>query len=213
MTKNCVTFHYLYNPCRFMNNLRQHKATLQRYLLENTSLGHRDAQALIDRFQYRVLQEKDIFQEAGMPVKSIGFLSEGVLARYTVNNKGQATICQFVNEQRFFADVTGFYNNTVSGSTIKALTRCHLLTFPVDELYELRENDPVLMPIITEICTRNLVEIVKMQELFRCGTVTGHYQELMTRYPRLIKQVQLQYIASYLNITQQSLSRIRKLKH
>ena len=84
-----------------MNNSCHYKATFQRSLPENTSLGHRDAQA----------HGKDISREAGMPAK-------GVLPRYTINNKKRETICPFVNEQHFFANLTGFYNYTVSERTI-----------------------------------------------------------------------------------------------
>lgn len=181
-----------------------------RFFLENTPLIQAEATDLIDRFEPVYLKENDYFLKAGMPVRRIGYLDKGILCRYIIDGKGNDAVLQFISEGHFFTDLDGFFRKQASGTYIRAITPCQLLTLSLCELETLRQNQPKFDAIIYRISMQNLYERIKSEHFIRRGNSTEKYRYFVTHFPHLAQQVPLKYIASYLCITQQSLSRIRR---
>ena len=183
-----------------------------RFLMKNTPLTQTEATDLINLFEPVYLKENDYFLKVGMPVRKIGFLAGGILRRFIIDEKGNELIQQFIIEDHFFTDLDGFYLKKPSGASIQSVTPCQLFTFSIRELETLKEQWPQLKPIIAQISVQNFLEWIKMEDFLRTGTATEKYKSFVIRFPHLAQQVPLKYIASYLRITQQSLSRIRRQK-
>jgi len=89
------------------------------------------------------------------------------------------------------------------------LEYCTLYQLKIDDLRQLFETDIHIANWGRKLAEK---ELVKTEELFisrQFRTASQRYEELLTKQPEIIKRVQLGYIASYLGITQVSLSRIR----
>lgn len=183
-----------------------------RFLVKNTPLTQTEASDLITRFEPVCLKEDDYFLKVGMPVHKIGFLAGGILRRFIIDGKGNEVIQQFITEEHFFTDLDGFYDQKPSGAYIQTVTPCQLFTLSISELETLKEEQPQLKLVIAQIGEQNLLERIKMEDLLRTGSATEKYKSFITRFPHLAQQVPLKHIASYLGITQQSLSRIRRQK-
>jgi len=183
-----------------------------RYLVRNTPLTQREATDLIACCESVSLNKNDYFLKAGMPVNKVGYLAEGILHRFLIDEKGKEVSLQFIFEEHFFTDLDGFYHQLPSGNYIQAIKPSLLLILPISELETLQEEMPRLKPIINEIKQQHLLERIHMEVAMRIGTAADQYKHLISHYPHLIQQVPLKYLASYLRITQQSLSRIRRKK-
>lgn len=181
-----------------------------RYLQEITSLGQADTARLISRCTQVSLLKNNYFLKTGDPVTKVGYLAKGIIRQFIIDKKGTEIISQFISEGHFFTDRNGFYERKSSGSSMQALTDCQLLVLSISELDRLKEEIPLLKTVVAQISEQSLREQIKTEEFLRMGTATEQYQHFMTNYPHLVKQVPLKYIASYLRITPQSLSRIRK---
>lgn len=190
----------------------QSTESLVRFLLKNTPLTQAEAEVLTTRFEPVCLKENDYFLKAGMPVRKIGYLSHGILRQFNIDGKGNENIQQFIPETHFFTDLDGFYKQEVSASYIQAVIPCRLLTLSIAELETLRRTNPKMEPIISNIGMQHLLERVQTDTFLRTGTSTEQYRYFMTHFPNVARQVPLKYVASYLRITQQSLSRIRRQK-
>jgi len=183
-----------------------------RFFVKNTPLSEVEAEAISTRLKPVSLKEDDYFLKAGMPVHKIGFLAGGILRRFTIDGKGNEIIQQFITEDHFFTDLDGYYEQKPSGAYIQAITPCQLMILSMGELETLKEEQPQLKLIIAQISEKNLLERIKMEDLLRTGTAVEKYKSLIIHSPYLAQKVSLKYIASYLGITQQSLSRIRRKK-
>jgi CRP-like cAMP-binding protein len=181
-----------------------------RFLLKNTPLTSAESADLITRFEAVNLKENDYFLKVGMPVNKIGFLAGGILRRYTIDEKGNELIRQFITEDHFFTDLDGFFREKPSGDNIQSVTPCCLFILSINELVTLQEEHPRLKPIINQISIQNLYERVKTDDFLRPGTSIEKYNRFITHFPHLAQRLSLKHIASYLHITQQSLSRIRR---
>ena len=134
---------------------------------------------------------------------------EGVIRGCYYNNKGEEITRCFVSEKSLVVDYINFQANAASSEYLQACTDCKLVVFS-------RQNWEELSRIIVDWDTiKNKMVHLCMYYKSRKGPVisqdaTTRYLEFLENYPSLINRIPLAYIASYLGVTQQSLSRIRK---
>ena len=103
-----------------------------------------------------------------------------------------------------------FYDNKPATSGVQAVTDAPLLTIDRNGRNRLSERVPTLFLPTKSLTEMTLMNKVKDNDFMYFGTARQRYDEFVRRYPDLALAVPLQYIASYLQITPQSLSRIRK---
>jgi hypothetical protein len=107
------------------------------------------------------------------------------------------------------ADYVNLEANASSSEYLQACTNCKLLVFSKQNWEELSQT------IVGWDNIENKMVQICMFQKSRKGPVisqdaTTRYLEFMENYPLLVNRIPLAYIASYLGVTQQSLSRIRK---
>lgn len=112
----------------------------------------------------------------------------------------------------FFGDYSSLISNNHSPLELRSLTRCQYLSFPFTRLLETYAQLPSQ---IAEAIGRQSAEhlyILKQQELIELKTLSAaeRYTNLLEKQPEIFQQIPLKYIASYLGMTAESLSRIRK---
>ncbi|UOQ54931.1 Crp/Fnr family transcriptional regulator [Hymenobacter cellulosivorans] len=141
----------------------------------------------------------------------LGFVSTGVCRLYLVGREPEeeATRC-FIRPHQFILDLESFHSNQPTQVGIQALTACELLLLDRRTWQQLVVESPklfILSKLLTEVA---LLNNLKDSDFLHFGTAKQKYQEFVKRYPDLVLSVPQHYIASYLGITPQSLSRIRK---
>ena len=155
------------------------------------------------------LQKDQYFSEAGKIPRQVGFVVEGVIRGSYYNKDGEDITRCFMSEYSLVVDYVHFETNTVSSEYLQACTDCRLIVFSKqhwDELAQIIVGWDNIKNKMVQLC---------MYQKSRKGPVisqdaTTRYLEFMENYPSLINRIPLTYIASYLGVTQQSLSRIRK---
>lgn len=140
--------------------------------------------------------------------KNIYFIKKGIARTFSTIDDNEITF-SFGKEGDTIASLKSYIVNQQGYENIELLEDC--------QLYEL--NTKSLQTLFSEnIEIANWgrkfaeIELIKAEERLisrQFGTATERYTELLKNYPDLIQRVQLGYIASYLGITQVSLSRIR----
>ena len=90
------------------------------------------------------------------------------------------------------------------------MTCCKLIVFSNCDWKEILLEIPVLEQVVQEINRQALLVKLKRVSPLIAQDATTRYLEFLQKYPTLVNRIPLSYIASYLGITQQSLSRIRK---
>lgn len=155
------------------------------------------------------LKKEAYFSEAGIIPRQVGFITEGIIRGCYYNNKGDEITRCFVGKDSLVVDYVNFEANTASSEYLQACTDCKLIVFSKADWEELSHT------IVGWDNIKNKMVQKCMYQKSRKGPVisqdaTTRYQEFMENYPSLTNRVPLAYIASYLGITQQSFSRIRK---
>ncbi|MEM8509634.1 MAG: Crp/Fnr family transcriptional regulator [Bacteroidota bacterium] len=149
------------------------------------------------------------WEKEGKIAAHLGFVNTGILRKY-VQKEGNEFIERFYVSGDFLGDYESFKFNSFSSSNVEVVAACELLTLPferLDCLMGLSKNIDLLA---------QYVKHKKMQELNRRYTSLlrdspeERYQGLLVKNPDLIKNVPQYYIAQYLGVTPETLSRIKK---
>jgi CRP-like cAMP-binding protein len=165
--------------------------------------------AFADILQEKTLKKKDMLLESGQVCNFIGFINFGVIREYAFENGKESTV-DFVTENQFIVDFQSFIRGVPSRQYLEALTDTNLLVFKKDDINAIYDKYK-----IWERFGRLIIEQVfcNMEEKRKKIIATTHeeqYREFSSDYPKVVQQVPQYYIASYLGVTPEHLSRIRK---
>jgi CRP-like cAMP-binding protein len=165
--------------------------------------------AFADILHEKTLKKKDMLLEGGQICNSIGFINSGVIREYAFENGKESTV-DFVAENQFIVDFKSFIRGVPSKQYLEALTDTELVIFKKDAITSIYDKYK-----IWERFGRLIIEQVfcSMEEKRKNIIATSHeeqYRNFASAYPKVVQQVPQYYIASYLGLTPEHLSRIRK---
>jgi len=161
-------------------------------------------------FCAKELQAGMDFLAFGKIANEIGFIDNGIIRAYSVNEKGEEYTNYFFQENQFIVDLESYYDRKPSTHPYQALVSSRILYVKRQDWEKLTKTIPQLFILTKSLSEAVLLNKLKDNDFLNFGTATEKYLEFMKRYPLLALAVPQQYIASYLKITPQSLSRIRK---
>ncbi|MCR8558981.1 Crp/Fnr family transcriptional regulator [Mucilaginibacter sp. BJC16-A38] len=161
-------------------------------------------------FEVKVLKAGEHFYKPGDIADKLGFVDSGVVRVYIPGNELEEATKYFMRKNQFLMEFESFYDNNPAPSGIQAVTEARLLTINRNGWNRLTEEVPKLFLLTKMLTEAALINKIRDNEFLSFGTARQKYDEFVKRYPDLALSVPLQYIASYLQITPQSLSRIRK---
>ena len=176
------------------------------YILQFGDLNRQQLDLISSKAKEVELKKDDYFAEAGKVLKQVGFIREGILRICYYNNKGEEITKIFMEENHLLYNL----KNAPSTEYIQAATDCKLLVFSNKDWQEISDTIIAWNSIIQKLTNKALVKKLQRVSPLVSQDATTRYLEFMEKYPTMANRIPLSYIASYLGITQQSLSRIRK---
>lgn len=138
------------------------------------------------------------------------FVVKGCLRKYYIDENGHEVIIQFAVEDSWISDISfSIYENQPSQVFIETIEDCELLTFTPEAKEALFLRAPRFERAFRILMQRNLA--VTQNRLFCTITRRGveKYQDFLAKYPTIPQRVPQHYIASYLGITPEFLSKVR----
>lgn len=182
---------------------------LIKYILQFGSLNSRQIDLLTSKATEVILKKDEYFSEAGMIPRQVGFVVEGIMRGCYYNNKGEEITRCFIPENNLTVDYMNFEANTASSEYLQASTDCKLIVFSKSNWDELSYTIAGWESIKNKMVQQCMFHKSRKGPVISQDATT-RYLEFMQNYPSLINRIPLAYIASYLGVTQQSLSRIRR---
>lgn len=157
------------------------------------------------------LKKGESFLTSGHISNRVGFLEKGVLrVFYLSNDKEHTSYFNVENRNPFVAAFTSFIQQEPSHEGIVALEDCTIHTLPYSILQELYSTFPDMERLGRILAEQNyLLAIERIQEL-QHQQADYKYNKFLHLYPGLINRIPHHYISSYLGVTPESLSRVRK---
>lgn len=180
------------------------------YLQLLRNIPKEDENIITSYFEHKTFKEDDILFKEGKICRELFFVIEGVIRIVSVNDKAIELTHFFCRENQFCTILQSFTDETPATAGIQAACDAEVLVITKSRLLELYKQLPYMKEIIDELNQLRLIEKVNIRNTFLGEDAEGKYRLFVVQNPDIALRVSLKDIASYLGITPQSLSRIRK---
>jgi len=156
------------------------------------------------------LAKGEYFIKEGSVCRKLAFVSSGLVRTYYHSSEGeQITYCFFFAGQMLTA-----YSSLITGEAtsenLEALVDTELFVLSQATLEKLVGSDTRWLLLTKIIAEQQYIELEQRIFLLQKEKAEKRYADLLARYPEYLQHIPLQYLASYLGITQRHLSRLRK---
>jgi CRP-like cAMP-binding protein len=159
----------------------------------------------------RAIKKKDILVREGESCNTICFYNEGCFRFFYTDESGREITSDFSFGPGFITSYTSFLTGQKSHINVQSMYDTNLLEIEKGRLYNLYENYHHIERIGRLMAERTLIDYEKHLFMILNQPAEFRYKILLENNPKYIREIPLQYIASYLGITQETLSRIRRL--
>lgn len=157
----------------------------------------------------RIRKKQFILQE-GDVCKHITFVTSGCLRAYTVDHRGEEHVIQFAIEDWWISDLQSFLTGKPAHYNIDALEDSDILLLEKQAREKMMATVPKVERYFRLVQEANYVATHRRIEETLSASAEERYLDFIRTYPSLFHRIPQNQIASYLGITPQSLSRIRK---
>lgn len=180
------------------------------YLLRFGKLDKQQMDFIVGKTKLLELHKDAYFSEAGKVPSQVGFVLEGVFRFSYYNENGDDVTHFFIDEYGFVTDYPNFEQRAAATEYIQAVTDCRLLVISRRDWEDIADTINGWEKIETQIVRKCLMDTIERRSPLIYEDATTRYRSFMEKFPGLVNRIPLSYIASYMGIKQQSLSRIRK---
>jgi CRP-like cAMP-binding protein len=156
------------------------------------------------------LSKDEFYIREGDVGKNAAFLVSGILRSFYTSDAGdQFTYCiTFPNN--FTSAYSSFITGLSTEENIQAITKVELLVFEKDKIIQLATDNNQWTHFLKWFAEQQYIELEKRIFQLHKYNASQRYAALLKNHPELLQHIPLQYLASYLGVTQRHLSRIRK---
>lgn len=169
-----------------------------------------DLDAIVRQFDIREVAKNRFLLKEGDRCDFWGFVDTGLVRVYSYTDAGEEYTNGFVREEGFITEFMSFYTQSKSFENFVALEDTKLIYVNFATLQKLYEDFPAFDKFV-RISMEKRIAGLKERILYRVRLdAQKRYLHFVTTQPELVKRVPLKYIASYLSITDSTLSRIRR---
>ena len=181
-------------------------------LLDSFYHLHQDTKvALSEHIQIKSYKSGEAILSQGNTNKYLYFLQKGLVRAFYYKDNKELTSWIF-SENTLFISVYSFLTQTPSNETIEAIEDTTVLCISHSKLQELYDSYLDLNVIGRKLTEMYYVQMAERTTNLRMVSSKARYENFIKDYPNLINRIPLGYIASYLGMSQETLSRIRSQK-
>ncbi len=173
-------------------------------------LNAAEKEELASRVKERKLKRKEFFLREGQVCHHYGFVCEGCFKTYSVDHTGKEHNLQFAAENDWIADIASFYSDKPSKLFIETLEPSQILLIEKNDLLYFYRHYPKFVRYFKVIFENKFVEMQNRVLQNISSTAEERYLTFLEQYPGLSNRIPSIQIASYLGITPEFLSKVRK---
>ena len=177
---------------------------------KEVAISQQQAVYIQSLFQRRHYKRGAVLLPSGQVANELFFVVEGALRQFYVNEAGDERTCNFTFENEFVTDLESFSQQTTSPSSIKALINTTCLCIRCEDLKILLKDAPEIAEFFRIFVERIAAKSMRRTKSLLYASPEKHFLELIEEQPWIFQRVPQLYIAQYLGIAPESLSRIKK---
>ncbi len=193
-----------------MNELRIKAPGLIKTLVEEGNFSDEEIDTYLSFSISKCIKKKEHILMAGEISCCSSYVVKGCFRRYIIDDHSKEIILNFALEGYWIGDLESLMLKKPTVYYIQALEDGELLTLSYENLTQLYNGMPKFKAFHDYKVQRNHYATLKRLSSAKSATLEEKYLNLMQEQPELFQRIPLHYIASYLGIEPESLSRLRK---
>lgn len=186
------------------------KDTLRQYLQQWTQLDEAQMTQIIEQIPVQEFPKGTVILAQGDMPQHCYFVLSGCVRQYGLSSEGKETTVNYFTEHQAVTIYTDHKSDKSSDYTLVCLEDCTLVVGELTEEQEMYAAYPELATMTRMMMTQNFGAVQDDFARFMASTPEERYSQLLKKRPGLIDRVPQHQLASYLGITPESLSRIKR---
>lgn len=180
------------------------------YISKYIDLTAEEERVLMSKIKFRKYLKGQYIVQQGDVCKYTNFLVSGCTRTFYADDKGQEHTIMFGIENWWVSDIGSFITQTPSDYNVQCLEHTHVYQFSYENQEELFESIPKFERLFRKLIERHLVSSQKRIVRGLSLTAKEQYLFFKQQYPNIEQRVPQYMIASYLGITKEFLSKLKK---
>jgi CRP-like cAMP-binding protein len=186
------------------------RQNLINFIKQTMPMSDNIACEIADNFESMTILKNDFLLKEGTICNEYFFLEKGFVRAYTFDTDGNEVTTNFYEQRSIVFEVASYIKRTPSQENIQALTDCSGWKGNYTDLQNLFHTIPEFRGFVREVLVNNFISLKERTLSMINLTAEKRYEILLKTRREIIQNVSIKHIASYLGITDTSLSRIRK---
>lgn len=184
-----------------MNRLRQH-------IEEISPITDEEFEVIKTFFTLKNVRKNQFLLHEGDEVKFEYLVLKGIYKVFYLDENGKEHIVQFAKKNWWMTDYTGFFTQTYATMFVECLADGEVLCLTLEGREKLSSEFHKMEHFFRVKLTNGYVALQKRIRLLLSSTPQQRYEEFSKLYPDLILQIPKKYIAEYLGVSRETLSRL-----
>jgi CRP/FNR family transcriptional regulator, anaerobic regulatory protein len=173
------------------------------------TLNEDEENAFIQILEFKSLKKKEHLMQEGQICNKITFINSGCL-RLFYNIEGVENTIQFFFGDSWYTDYASFLTGQPTIENMQALDNSEVVQVKKNDLYKLYESMPIFERVGRIFAENAYLSVSQLNQMKTNEEPEIRYLNLLKTRPELAQKIPQHYIASYLGIKPETLSRIRK---
>lgn len=165
---------------------------------------------IVEHFDEKHIPKNGFLAEQDKVANEYLFLEKGFMRAFTFDTQGNDVTTGFYSSPGIVFEVDSFFNRSRSIENIQALTDCEGFVLTYEQLNNLFHSIPAFREFGRSMLVKGFIAFKQRTLSLINKTAEERYQELISNRPEIFQYAPLKHVASYLGITDSSLSRIRR---
>lgn len=182
---------------------------INKNVCKNVAFSEEELRIFNEHLQYKTIKKKTFLLQEGEICNFEAFIIKGCMRKYYIDKNGFEVILQFAIEDWWVSDIASFHDQKPSDLFIEALEDCEIFVLTPDKKEALLAKAPKFERQFRLLVQKNLS--ATQSRLINSIAQTAHerYADFLKKYPKIPQRVAQHYIASYLGISAEFLSKVR----
>jgi CRP-like cAMP-binding protein len=182
---------------------------LKNCILNQVIIDNKSLENILSGFKTVEINKGEFFLHSGSICRKMAFIETGFLRMYDIADGKEVTFW-IGGSGKFITSLSSFVFQTASYWNIQAITDCKLYVISREKHFKLCQEEPKWLEFDNLLLAHSFALLEKSMFAQLHTTANERFESLMEEEPELFQYVPLQYIASMIGITPESLSRLRK---
>jgi CRP-like cAMP-binding protein len=178
-------------------------------ILRKVQISDEDLEKSFEYSSLRYYKKGDLLLKAGEYCRFIAFLNSGLVTT-TIIADGKEIACNFIYEGCFFTYTEGISLDIPSHKNFIALEDCEVMMISKEKLPGIFALNPKFETLFSQLLAEELRNVLLTEQESKTLPLETRYLNFLNTIPDAFNRIPLKYIAGYLGIEPQSLSRLRK---